>query len=313
MLPFIYGVSQADIADNLRWTIDGSARYNQFSSPDRTSRIYALGIDTHKVFSGEHGDIGYSVIQLYFTQLSHHKPTPFMFDSPDDGKIIVREAHINYTASPGWLPNLRLGHFTMPFGLEDSNDTNGKLLDYGHAENLGTKLDWGILLNKVHDDFEYKISYTLGGKDDPKSVDGSSLVTGRISTLDHYNLVVGFSFYDGELDNRNRQRFAVDMQYYIGTWGVKAELATGEVDDDNEKYGLFEINKLSLDETWKLYSQYIYSDKSGFDDNNETGVVGISYEPDTHWEASVEYKHQFSNINGLDEMKLFRTQIRYRY
>lgn len=302
----------ADITDNLRWSVDTSARYNDYSQPKKSSQIYFLGLDTHKVFSNENGDFAYSVMQFYYTKLSNQNPYPYMFDSPDDGKIIVREAHINYISTLNALPNVRLGHFTMPFGLEDSNDTNGRLLDYGHGSNLGTKLDWGILLNKVHDTFEYKISYTLGGKDDPKSVNGSYLYTGRFSTLSHEDYVFGLSFYFGELDNNDRQRVAFDLQYYYQTWGIKAELAQGQLNDDDERYALFEINKQSIDDAKKLYGQFIYKDRDSFKDPQNIALIGLSYQINTQIEASIEYKKQLMRSNN-QKTSLFRAQIRYRY
>jgi len=302
----------ADLNDNFRWSIDGSARYNDYSEPTKSSQIYFLGLDTHKILSNENGDFAYSVIQLYFTKLSNQNPYPFMFDSPDDAKIIIREAHLNYLPTSEWIPNIRIGHFTMPFGLEDSNDTNGRLLDYGHGSNLGTKLDWGILLNKVHDNFEYKMSYTLGGKDEPKSVNGSSLVTGRFSTLSHHDYIFGLSFFYGELDNIERQRIAFDFQYYYETWGVKTEIAQGQLNDDDERYALLEFNKQSLDDSKKIYGQYIYKDKDSLDYAQKLAIIGFSYQLNTELEASIEFKKQLKEINN-SKSGLFRAQIRYRY
>jgi len=312
ILIIIPNLAFAEINDNLRWSIDASARYNDFSIPKKTSQIYFLGLDTHKVFSNSDGDFAYSVMQFYFTKLSNQIPYPFMFDSPDDAKVIVREAHINYLTTDKWVPNIRLGHFTMPFGLEDSNDTNGRLLDYGHGSNLGTKLDWGVLLNKVHDHFEYKVSYSLGGKDDPKSVDGSYLFTGRISTLSHEDYIFGLSFYYGELDNTDRQRVAFDMQYYYSTWGVKAELAQGQINDDDERYLLLELNKQSIDDSNKIYAQFVYKDRDSFTKAQNQAVIGLSFQLNTELEASLEYKKQLKEINDA-KSGLFRAQIRYRF
>mgnify|MGYP000055238543 FL=1 len=48
--------SYGDFSDNLRVSLDGSARLNINSAANNTSRIYALGLDTHKVFSSANGD-----------------------------------------------------------------------------------------------------------------------------------------------------------------------------------------------------------------------------------------------------------------
>ncbi|MCP4989450.1 MAG: hypothetical protein GY928_26360 [Colwellia sp.] len=245
-------------SENLRWSLDASARLNHNEVIDNTNRIYALGLDTHKIFSQSTGDIGYGVGQLYYTKLSNHLPVHFLFDLKDDGDFIIREAHLNYTDTPSWLPNIRLGHFTMLFGLEESIDTNGRLLDYNHGQNLETKLDWGLGLNKVVGLLEYNLSYTLGGKDKAKSINGSYAVTGRIGTLSHLDSIVGFSIFRAKIDGNNRKIIAIDWQYYWQTWGGLAEIAIGEDDKQSmkwqqEKYALDESNKTSADGQLKVY------------------------------------------------------------
>ena len=40
--------ADADITDNLRWSLDASARINVNNATNNTSGIYALGLDTHR-------------------------------------------------------------------------------------------------------------------------------------------------------------------------------------------------------------------------------------------------------------------------
>ena len=65
--------SYADFSDNLRVSLDGSARLNNNIAENNTSRIYSLGLDTHKVFSSANGDIGYAVGQLYLTKRGYRR------------------------------------------------------------------------------------------------------------------------------------------------------------------------------------------------------------------------------------------------
>ncbi len=316
----------ANFTDNFRWSLDASARFNDNAALDVSSRIYAFGFDSHKVFTSANGDIGYAVGQLYFTKLSNQFPVPFMFDSKDDNKFIVREAHINYTASSSWLPNIRLGHFTLPFGLEESIATNGRLLDYHHGMNLGTKLDWGIGLNKVLNNMEYSVSYTLGGKDDPKSVNGSKVISGRIGSLSHADFIVGLSFYHAELDNIKRKRLAIDWQYYWTTWGLLGELAIADQQDNKstsnpmntsawqqEKYSLIEINKKSIDQQLKIYSQFIFIDKEFEQNTRRLMNIGLSYQLSREFEISLSSRKQFNQPVSGKKQDLFRLQARYRY
>jgi len=304
----------ANWTDNLRWSIDNSARLNINNTNNITSRNYFMGLDTHKIFNDQNKDIGYSVVQLYYTKLSNQRPFPFMFRHADDGQFIVREAHYNFLSNRNNLmPNIRVGHFTLPFGLEDSQDTNGRLLDYGHGKNLGTKLDWGLLANKVHNDFEYKLSYSLGGKDDPKSKDGSYIITARISTLSHLDFNFGFSVYKAKLDSKERERIALDMKYHFYQWTIKSELASGSTDDNDVNYWLFELNRFSLNEQWKLYLQYIFEDKHQKIQSDQKIVLGTRYTPDNHWDFSMQLKHQFQHPESKDELKLLQAQLRYRF
>ncbi len=48
-LMLFYAPCYADFSQNLRWSLDASARLNHNESIDNTSRIYALGLDAHKV------------------------------------------------------------------------------------------------------------------------------------------------------------------------------------------------------------------------------------------------------------------------
>lgn len=310
--------SFGDFTDNLRWSLDASARLNKNIASSNTSRIYAYGLDTHKVFTAASGDLGYVVAQLYFTKLSNQNPFPSMFDSENDSQFIVREAHFNYTASSSWLPNIRLGHLVFPFGLEESIDTSGRLLDYSHRKNLGSKLDWGLGLNKVLKQVEYNISYTLGGKDQPKSIDNSYAYSGRIGSLSHLDYIIGFSFFSAEIDGIKRKRIAIDWQYYWSTWGLMGEISLGKDTKSqhkwrDEKYSLIELNKTSINEQLKLYGQYILTNREGEYKNNHLINVGVSYQIDASLELSISSRKQLNTPESGKKQNLVRFQLRYRY
>jgi len=310
--------SHGDVTKNLRWSLDASARVNNNIAINNTSRIYAFGLDTHKVFTSPYGDIGYAVAQLYFTKLSNQTPYPWLFDYANDSQFVIREAHLNYTTSSNWLPNIRLGHFTFPFGLEESIDTNGRLLDYHHGKNLGTKLDWGLGLNKVLKSMEYSMSYTLGGKDDPKSINNSYALSGRIGSLSHLDFIIGFSFFDAKIDNIQRKKLAIDLQYYWATWGIMAEVSLGKDNKvqqqwRNEKYSLIELNKTSINEQLKLYGQYILTDREGENSTQQLINIGLSYQINGQLELSISSRKQFNQPKSANKQNLLRFQLRYRY
>ena len=314
----IIQATHAQTIDNLRMSVDISTRLNRDITADNTSRVYALGLDSHKIFSNKNGDIGYGVGQLYFTKLSDQMPYSFLFDSPNDQKFVIREAHLNYTAGPAWMPNIRVGHFTLPFGLEHSLDTNGRLLDYYHGKNLGTKLDWGIGVNKVTEAVEYSLSYMLGGKDDPKVTDSSYIYTGRFGSLSYRDAVVGFSFFNANFDNIKRRRYAVDVQYYWHTFGVLTELAIGHKRHTNSlwkrhQYTLIELNKTSTDGQLKIYAQYTLNNEEGAPKNIQVINAGLSYQFSNSFELSVAIRRQVNSPANTLKQQLVRVQIRYRY
>ncbi len=308
----------ADFTDNLRWSLDGSARLNQDDALNNTSQIYALGLDTHKIFTNDNVDVGYAVAQIYFTKIHNLVPVPFLFDTKNDSKFIIREAHLNYTGAVGWLPNIRLGHFTLPFGLEEAIDTNGRLLDYYLGANLGTKLDWGIDFNKVIKQLEYSVSYTLGGKDKLDSIDGSYAITGRVSSLSHQDFVIAGSFFHGKIDGVSRKRVGIDWRYYWHTYGFFGELAVGEDNKlqgnyHSETYALLEFNKTSLNDQLKLYSQFIFRDKAPQKHAEKLLNIGLSYQFTTQFELSLAAMAQVNTPNYVNKKQLARIQIRYRY
>ncbi len=318
VLFLISAPSYADFTENLRWSLDASARLNENITADNTSYIGALGLDSHKVFTSSQGDLGYAVAQLYFTKLLNQTPVPWMFDSEHDSKFVIREAHLNYTASPNWMPNIRLGHFTLPFGLEESIDTNGRLLDYYLGKNLGTKLDWGIGFNKVLSQVEYSVSYTLGGKDDFKSINNSYALSGRVGSLSYHDFVFGFSFFSGKIDNVKRKRIAIDWQYYWSTWGILGEVAIGKDKKQqnkwqDEQYYLLELNKTSINEQLKLYGQYIFINKENANSHLKLINVGLSYQVNAKFEVSISSRKNLNTPASGKKQNLIRLQLRYRY
>ncbi|MFQ3267085.1 MAG: hypothetical protein ACI9VO_000340 [Colwellia sp.] len=82
---------------------------------------------------------------------------------------------------------------------------------------------------------EYSVSYTLGGKDKAKAVDGFYAISGRIGSLSQLNVVVGLSFFTGKINNVARKILVFDWQYYWRTWRLLGELALGA--DNNQSTG----------------------------------------------------------------------------
>jgi hypothetical protein len=158
----------------------------------------------------------------------------------------------------------------------------------------------------------------LGGKNEPKSIDDSYVFSGRIGSLRHHDFIIGFSFLDAKIDNIQRKRLAIDWQYYWKTWGFLGEIALGKDDKfqkewREEKYSLLELNKTSINEQFKFYGQYIFTDREGESKNQQLVNIGVSYQIDAKLELSLSSRKQLNTPESGKKQNLARLQLRYRY
>lgn len=301
--------------DNLRWAFDTSVRYEHFDEANRNSAFYYAGLDLHKVFSNKQGDYATLVFQSYFTQLQNRQPVPGPFDDDDDHQLIYRIVTLNFTRMPLNLPNFKLGHIELPFGLEHNIDTNGRLLDYGLMRKLGAKADWGIGVNQSNRHYMYEFTLTTGGGQDPKRKQGSYLFTGRVATPADDNFNWGVSVAKAELGQQQRWRIGIDASYYFGLWGLRSEVSSGEQEQTRVGETILELRRVSTDETWLGYLHWIYnrSELANVSQHNQVAQLGIRYTPDQQLDISVQVQHELSITAPRDEETLARIQLRYRF
>ena len=89
--------------------------------PDLSSRVVhsgvddfhlgAVGLDLHRVYSSEQGDIGTLTLQPYLLRIDSARNAPPLFDDGDDWALQWRIANFNYTGLGHGRFNVRLGHF----------------------------------------------------------------------------------------------------------------------------------------------------------------------------------------------------------
>ena len=132
--------------ENLRMTVDLSSRIG-LTRGGGTAYQHVIGLDSHKVISGEGGDWGTVVMQGYLTRIDNQAQHPPFFDGADDTQFVYRIVNLNLTRYGRGRFNVRVGHFEIPFGLEHVINTNGTLRDFMHGPNLGVKADWGAGVN----------------------------------------------------------------------------------------------------------------------------------------------------------------------
>lgn len=303
--------------DNLRWTIDLSTRGSYMKGTDDWSGQYALGLDLHKVFTGPSGDIGTLLFQSYLVRLDNNTYPPYFFDDGDDWELVWRITNFNYTALARGRFNIRVGHFEVPFGLEQNINTNGTLRQLTFKDR-GIKTDWGATINGILTRLEYEIAVSRGSGNDIRSTDDPYLVAGRIGSRSDRNLIFGLSFLRGEiLDSAGtieRTRVGLDMAWYRGLLEVLLEVSAGEDADTNTVNGLAELSLRNPMETlhgWLQLRHYQTDTATGWDESS-SATLGMAWEPDRNWSLSSQWIEPFEQSNGLDEAGKFQLQARYR-
>lgn len=307
---------------NTRVALDVAARGMYEADGDNSSAVLFYGVDSHRVFSGRYGDVGTLLVQIYATTLRDVEAYPAVFDDKDDTQIIYRNVNFNYTALFQNRLNFRVGHFEVPFGLEQVINTNGTLRDYLHGRNIGVKGDWGAAINGDLRHLEYEVAWTRGSGNDWDNGSASGVFAGRVGTRRSRNWMVGLSFLDGEVhlpaapdDVRSLDRVGIDGRYLWRRLEFLGEISAGEDNGSDVVNGLLEVDLQSADASWLTYMQlrHFRTDLDTGDEDATSLTFGVKYEPDNRWTLSADYTHDFETFSGVTEKNLWRGQLRYRF
>lgn len=330
---------------NLRFTADLYWRGNVLDRADGFFQRGGAGIDMHKVFSGEKGDWGTAVLQVYITRITNQpNPAPF-FESEDDWELEFRIFNFNYTGLSGSAVSFRVGHFELPYGLEQVINTNGTLRQYTPLKNLGQKLGWGATINGVLQRFNYEIGLTYGDELEFNHNSNQYTVSGRLGSPRDENWEAGVSaFYGRELpDADERARIGFDGQYHFGQWSILGELSIGR-DWDPER----DVVNLLVEQDWhsRNESVLVYVQlRTSFQDPARTRkerirslerlrhtllpgppaplaeerdygltyALGVRWVPDSHWAYSAQLSQDIDAIGGTPRSTTLSFQLRYRF
>ena len=313
----------ADFQDNLRFAFDFSDRSIYNSESNEVSRVNAIGIDLHKVISSDSGDVGTLLLQGYLTHIDNLPQHPPFFDGPNDWEFVYRIFNFNYKLLPRDRLNLRIGHFEIPFGLEQVVNTNGTLLDYLHGPNLGVKADWGITANGSLPLFEYEVGVTRGSGNGWESRGDPYLVAGRVGTYEANNLSVGLSFLSGEVYNQSmddftveRDRLGIDLRWYFNSLGVFVEHSIGQDEGEDVRSSLLEFNFTAADSAWMAYLQWIdrVTDIAHASELRSSILnLGARWDLNRRWDISAQFKHDLKPNMSQIESNVFAAQVRYRF
>ncbi len=308
------------LVDNLRATLDISSRYTTRRFSGQPSLNQFIGLDLHKVFSNKWGDWGTLMVQSYLTRIDNVSPPPRIFDDDHDWELVYRILNFNFTGLTRNRLNLRVGHFEIPFGLEQIINTNGTLRDYTHGRNFSLKADWGVTVNGVLSGAEYEIGLSRGSGNEYSDRGGPVIVAGRVGTPQDENLVLGASGFYGEVAsgsgrNTTRRRVGLDVQWYRGCLGLFGEVAVGRDENVEVANGLWELNWRDSAEAVIVYVQNrcFFQEVQGHWDDSLSSQFGVRYEPDTHWALSAQLSQPWAEFGNSSRAAVVSLQVRYRF
>jgi len=301
------------LSSNLRWTLDFSS-LAVFNDNDSFTQNM-IGLDIHKVFSNENGDIGTLVFQPYWVNFDNKQSTPYFFDGKDT-ELTWRIANFNLTTLSKGGFNIRLGHFEVPFGLEQNIDTNGTTRQYSFADR-GIKADWGTSINGVLPSFDYELAVMRGSGNDYTTRDDPYIVAGRIGTPSHQNLVIGLSFFKGEIldasGTTKRERIGLDMAWYRCNWELLFEVSAGNNEETQVANALAEVSWRNLDESFHSYLQIRHFQTEANDDEKGSALnLGLNFNITNRFIISSEWNKPIDQFGSQSEHSTFILQARYR-
>ena len=296
---------------NMRWTADFSAKI-QKGQNDRTATTHSIGYDIHSVISNGKKDIATIVLQNYLIRIDDLSPHSAIFSDEDDWTWFYRSFFVNYTNTCNNCPNIKFGHFIVPYGLEHEIDTAGELRDYNHGANLGLKMDWGFSLNKQNRTYEYELSYSLGSGANLDYQSGRHIISGRLSTPSYKNLIYALSLIDVNIEGKEKQKAAIDIKYYNGLFGYFFELGSGKHNSQSVIDHQFEINWRDSRENWLLFAQSYYSKISNHPSKRAL-TIGFRYQPDQRWTFEAKINQALHNNHNNKSANTLLAQMLYKY
>ncbi len=298
---------------NTRASVDVSSRVIRSGGEVWTQQ--ALGLDVHKVFAGSQGDVGTLVFQPYLVRIDDAPAVPPIFDDDHDQALQWRIANFNYTGLGRGRFNIRVGHFELPFGLEQVVQTNGTLYQANAPATTGLKADWGASINGQLPQFEYELAFMGGGGNDVRS-DADGYFAGRIGTPREKRWWAGVSALDGEVETPGtivtRRRTGVDFGLQLTSgFTVMWEFARGTEDGITVRHAMAETAWRSRNEALFTYLQVRKSwlDPALGEDSRKLSW-GLRFEPTVTWSASFEVGRLFDLADDRDSAL---AQIRFRW
>lgn len=300
--------------DNLRWSVDVASR--SVAHDEDSFLMNVLGFDMHRVFSANNRDIATLTFQPYIVNFSGKSTTPYYFDGHDT-ELTWRIANFNYHALSNGAMDIRVGHFEVPFGLEQNIDTNGTIRQYSFAER-GIKADWGASVNGVLSGVDYEMSLTRGSGNDISSRDDPYVFAGRIGMPSTNNLIVGGSFFEGRVLGPNgsirKKRLGLDAAWYHKHWELLGEFTVGDDAGSTRQQALVEVSWRNRPENLHIYSQF-RRQRQELEAGTDTGssfALGVGFSVTRQLSISSQWSTVLNRLGAQKSESELAVQLRYR-
>jgi len=298
---------------NARSSVDASARL--VHSEDEVSGIYALGFDYFNVFATDRGDLGTLIFQPYLVRADAQQGLAGFSVETIDTKVQWRITNFNYTGIGRGRFNVRVGHFELPFGLEQIVQTNGTLNQTNVLSNTGLKTDWGLSLNGELPGLEYEVGFMRGSGNGFKT-DANGYFVGRVGLPRHQTWWLGVSGISGELEFQDTP---VDLAGIALDGGVRLynglhlmlEYTAQEANAVSSSHLFSELGYTSRSEALVTYLQWRFGDTQNILDSRASprAALGFRYEPTRWWSASAEIRQHPQSAGGS---RAYVFQFRFR-
>jgi len=306
--------STLDTANDTRFRWDFSLRVVHAAGVPRRGLLSAVGADFHKVFSTAAGDIGTLRLQGYALHADGLPSTPGIFDDAHDWEWTYRICDFNFTRFAASGFNLRIGHYEIPYGLEQTQNTNGTLRQYLSSANLGIKTDWGMTINAQRATHEFELSLSRGSGRYWKNIDRAYVLAGRVGTPREENFAIGASFMSSRLPSdglTRRERVGLDAIWTLPAVTLLAELNLGKNDTIDAASGLLELNCSTPDEGGTAFLQLLGTETDG--DDKYWANLGAAKHLGAGVMLSTQWQVDLDALNGSEPSERIMFQLRYRF
>jgi hypothetical protein len=314
------GTIQADNFYKEVIIIGGYSDQDQWIGKKGRNLKNSIGFEYYRKFSNDYGDFLTLDVQMRMAYDSKQ-------DSQDAFGVEIHNAWIEYKLGLG--QSIRLGHFDPAFGLEPVLDTHGTLLQTLAFKNIGFKKDWGIAYKGLLGDYDYEIASQIGSGMGIRRKDGSFLLTGRIGTPRTREFQYGISFLYGQTlqssqswtipapelvtdKSVRKKRIGIDLQWPLGLFDFKAEVAAGDNDGRTVAGGLAELGyTVPALQNLRIKMQTLYWSNDWEEKNARDLTFSPVIEYKINSSATIRLGYFHDVYSSSDEDKLILLQFYY--